>query len=109
VCAAHLGYKVITATIKPLRSCSRGGWCHSGDIGFIDAEGYLHASGRKKSMIKSGGISIFPEEIEEVLLGHPQVEEVAVVGFNNQEWGEAVKAMVVLIKFLMDKNRASKI
>ncbi len=76
----------------------QGGWCHSGDIGFIDPEGYLHASGRKKSMIKSGGISIFPEEIEEVLLGHPQVEEVAVVGFNNQEWGEAVKAMVVLKK-----------
>ena len=49
-------------------------------------------------MIKSGGISIFPEEIEEVLLGHPQVEEVAVVGFKSQEWGEAVKAMVVLKK-----------
>ncbi len=76
----------------------QGGWSHSGDIGFIDAEGYLHASGRKKSMIKSGGISIFPEEIEEVLLGHPQVEEVAVVGFKSQEWGEAVKAMVVLKK-----------
>ena len=74
----------------------QGGWCHSGDIGFLDAEGYLHTSGRKKNMIKSGGISIFPEEIEGVLLEHPQVEEVAVVGINSQEWGEAVKALVVL-------------
>ena len=72
------------------------GWCHSGDIGFIDAEGYLHVTGRKKNMIKSGGISIFPEEIEEVLSNHPKVSEVAVVGFKNEAWGEAVKALVVL-------------
>jgi fatty-acyl-CoA synthase len=73
-----------------------GGLCHSGDIGFIDAEGYLHVTGRKKNMIKSGGISIFPEEIEEVLSSHPKVSEVAVVGFMSEAWGEAVKAFVVL-------------
>jgi fatty-acyl-CoA synthase len=73
-----------------------GGWCHSGDIGFIDAEGYLHVTGRKKNMIKSGGISIFPEEIEEVLSRHPKVNEAAVVGFQSTAWGEAVKALVVL-------------
>lgn len=72
-----------------------GGWCHSGDIGFIDADGYLHVTGRKKNMIKSGGISIFPEEIEEVLSRHPKVSEAAVVGFKNDAWGEAVKALVV--------------
>lgn len=72
-----------------------GGWCHSGDIGFVDAEGYLHVTGRKKNMIKSGGISIFPEEIEEVLSRHPKVSEAAVVGFKNDAWGEAVKALVV--------------
>jgi acyl-CoA synthetase (AMP-forming)/AMP-acid ligase II len=73
-----------------------GGWCHSGDIGFIDTDGYLHVTGRKKNMIKSGGISIFPEEIEEVLSRHPKVWEAAVVGFKSGTWGEAVKALVVL-------------
>jgi fatty-acyl-CoA synthase len=74
----------------------RGGWCHTGDIGFVDNEGYLTVSGRKKNMIKSGGISLFPEEIEEALRRHPAVMEVAVVGFKSAEWGEAVKAFVVL-------------
>ena len=72
-----------------------GGWCHSGDIGFIDTDGYLHVTGRKKLMIKSGGISIFPEEIEEILLRHPKVSEAAVVGFKSDVWGEAVKALIV--------------
>jgi acyl-CoA synthetase (AMP-forming)/AMP-acid ligase II len=72
------------------------GWCHTGDIGFLDAEGYLHISGRKKNMIKSGGISVFPEEIEETLRRHPAVADAAVIGFQSQEWGEAVKALVVL-------------
>ncbi len=73
----------------------KGGWCHTGDIGCLDGEGYLRISGRKKSMIKSGGISLFPEEIEEVLRSHPHVEDVAVIGFHSPEWGEAVKALVV--------------
>ena len=72
-----------------------GGWCHTGDIGFVDGEGCLHVSGRKKNMIKSGGISIFPEEIEEVLAAYPGLAEVAVISCNHPEWGEAVKALVV--------------
>ncbi len=76
----------------------RGGWCRTGDMGFLDAEGYLHISGRKKNMIKSGGISLFPEEIEGVLLRHSLIAEAAVVGFKSPEWGEAVKALVVLKK-----------
>jgi acyl-CoA synthetase (AMP-forming)/AMP-acid ligase II len=71
------------------------GWCHTGDIGFLDDEGFLHVVGRKKNMIKSGGISIFPEEIEAVLAAHPDLAEVAVVGCRHPEWGEAVKALVV--------------
>jgi acyl-CoA synthetase (AMP-forming)/AMP-acid ligase II len=71
-------------------------WCHTGDIGFYDEKGYLTVSGRKKNMIKSGGISVFPEEIEDVLRKHPQVADVAVIGFKSSEWGEAVKAFVVL-------------
>ena len=73
-----------------------GGWCHTGDIGFLDREGYLHISGRKKNMVKSGGISVFPEEIEDTLRKHPAVADAAVVGFKSHEWGEAVKAFVVL-------------
>jgi fatty-acyl-CoA synthase len=75
-----------------------GGWCHTGDIGFVDEQGYLTISGRKKNMIKSGGISVFPEEIEDALRQHPAVMEVAVIGFTSAEWGEAVKAFVVLKK-----------
>jgi acyl-CoA synthetase (AMP-forming)/AMP-acid ligase II len=74
----------------------QGGWCHTGDIGFLDAEGYLHISGRKKNMVKSGGISVFPEEIEDTLRKHPDVADAAVVGFKSNEWGEGVKAFVVL-------------
>ncbi len=73
-----------------------GGWCHTGDIGSLDAEGYLTVSGRKKNMVKSGGISVFPEEIEDALGKHPAVSEIAVIGFKSAEWGEAVKAFVVL-------------
>lgn len=73
-----------------------GGWCHTGDIGFLDEAGYLHVSGRKKNMIKSGGISIFPEEVEDILRKHPLVADAAVVGVKSPEWGEAVKALVVL-------------
>jgi acyl-CoA synthetase (AMP-forming)/AMP-acid ligase II len=71
------------------------GWCRTGDIGFLDDEGYLHVSGRKKSMIKSAGISIFPEEIEVVLRAHADLEEVAVVACRHPKWGESVKALVI--------------
>ncbi len=73
-----------------------GGWCHTGDIGFLDNEGYLHITGRKKNMVKSGGISVFPEEIEATLRKHPDVADAAAIGFRSAEWGEAVKAFVVL-------------
>jgi len=74
----------------------QGGWYHTDDIGFLDANGYLHISGRKKNMVKCGGISIFPEEIEDTLKKHPDVVDAAVIGFKSAEWGEAVKAFVVL-------------
>lgn len=74
----------------------RKGWCHTGDIGFLDEQGYLTISGRKKNMVKSGGISVFPEEIEGALRRHSDVLDVAVMGFKSAEWGEAVKAFVVL-------------
>ncbi len=90
---AIAGYYQNTAATEEFLA---GGRCHTGDIGFVDSEGYLHVSGRKKNMVKSGGISVFLEEIEEALRQHPAVMEAAVVGFNSAEWGEAVKAFVVL-------------
>jgi long-chain acyl-CoA synthetase len=74
----------------------RDGWFYTGDLGYFDAEGYLFVAGRKKDMIKSGGISIYPLEIESVLYGHTGVLEAAVIGVPDAQWGEAVKAVVVL-------------
>ena len=74
----------------------RDGWYHTGDLGYFDEEGYLYVVGRRKDMIKSGGISIYPLEIEEVLYSHPNVLEAAVIGLPDSEWGELTKAVVVL-------------
>ena len=74
----------------------RGGWLHTGDIGMMDAQGYLYLLYRKKDMIISGGNNIYPREIEEVLLKHPAIYEVAVIGIPNPLWGESVKAIVAL-------------
>ena len=74
----------------------RGGWLHTGDLGSIDAEGFVTIRDRSKDMIISGGSNIYPREIEEVLLRHPAVAECSVVGRPHQEWGEEVVAFVVL-------------
>jgi len=74
----------------------RDGWLLTGDLGRFDEEGYLSIVGRKKNVIKSGSISIFPDEIQEVLQSHPQVFEAAVFGVPDAEWGEAVTAVVSL-------------
>ena len=73
-----------------------GGWCHTGDIGRFDDEGFLHIVDRKKDMIVTGGFNVFPREIEDVIATHPAVAQVAVVGVPSERWGEAVKAVVVL-------------
>ena len=74
----------------------RDGWFYTGDLGYFDEEGYLFVVGRKKDMVKSGGISVYPLEIEGVLYKHPDVVEAAVIGVPDSQWGEAVKAVVVL-------------
>jgi acyl-CoA synthetase (AMP-forming)/AMP-acid ligase II len=71
-----------------------GGWLHTGDIGHLD-DGYLHLTDRAKDVIITGGSNVYPREVEEVLLTHPAVREVAVVGVPDPEWGESVRAFVV--------------
>ena len=73
----------------------RGGWLHTGDMGNFDEDGYLTLRDRSKDLIISGGMNIYPREVEEVLLRHRSVKAVAVVGRPDPEWGESVVAFVV--------------
>jgi long-chain acyl-CoA synthetase len=73
----------------------RGGWLHTGDLGSLDEDGFLTLRDRSKDMIISGGSNIYPREIEEVLLRHPDVAEASAVGRPHPEWGEEVVAFVV--------------
>ena len=82
----------------------RGGWLHTGDLGSLDAEGFLTIKDRSKDMIISGGANIYPREIEEVLLRHPAVAECSVVGRPHPEWGEEVVAFVVARKNVSAEN-----
>jgi long-chain acyl-CoA synthetase len=72
-----------------------GGWLHTGDMGAQDAAGFLTLKDRSKDLIISGGSNIYPREVEEALLSHSGVAEVAVVGRRHAEWGEEVVAFVV--------------
>ncbi|MCA6112676.1 class I adenylate-forming enzyme family protein [Bradyrhizobium cenepequi] len=72
------------------------GWLHSGDVGYLDEDGFLYLSDRKKDMIKSGGVSVYPRDIEEVIVRHPAVQEAAVFGIPHDKWGETPVAAVVL-------------
>jgi long-chain acyl-CoA synthetase len=73
----------------------RNGWLHTGDVGALDGDGFLTLMDRSKDLIISGGSNIYPREIEEVLLRHPGVHEVSVVGRPHPEWGEEAVAFVV--------------
>jgi acyl-CoA synthetase (AMP-forming)/AMP-acid ligase II len=72
------------------------GWLHTGDIGHLDDEGFLHITDRRRDMIISGGFNVFPSEVEQVLWTHPDVLDCAVIGVPDPMWGEAVKAVVEL-------------
>jgi acyl-CoA synthetase (AMP-forming)/AMP-acid ligase II len=74
----------------------RDGWIFSGDIGHLDDEGYLYLVDRKKDMIDSGGVKVYPRDVEEVAARHPAVAEVAVFGVPHETWGETPVAAVVL-------------
>lgn len=76
----------------------RDGWFHTGDLGFLDAHGFLHITGRSSDMFISGGANVYPREVEEALLTHPAILECAVVGLPHPRWGEAGVACIVLRK-----------
>ena len=73
----------------------RDGWLHTGDLARVDAEGYFYPVDRLKDMVITGGLNVYPAEVENVLFEHPSVSEVAVVGIDHPQWGEAVTAFVV--------------
>jgi len=95
ICSKQLGQML--GYIDPSRNSEalRDGWVHTGDIGYLDADGFLYIVDRKKDMIVSGGFNVFPRQVEDVLLTHPAVAQCAVIGVPHEKWGEAVLAVVV--------------
>lgn len=77
------------------RESFRDGWFYTGDLGWMDEEGYLYISGREKDMIISGGQNVFSVEVEEVLLGHPAITQCSIIGLPDETWGEMVTAVIV--------------
>jgi len=96
----------------------RSGWIHTGDLGYQDDDDYIFLSGRAKDFIKRGGEMVSPEEVERVLMSHPKVDDAAVIGIPDEEWGEEVRAVVVsreggvseevLIQYCQDKLASFK-
>ena len=84
-------WKLPEATAEVLRE----GWVYTGDLGYFDPEGFIFLIDRKRDVIISGAFNIYPKEIEDVIVTHPKVKEVAVIGVPDEKWGEAVKAVIV--------------
>ena len=74
----------------------RDGWLYTGDLGYVDEDGFLYLVDRKKDMIDSGGVKVYPKDVEEIAARHPDVREVAVFGIPHDKWGETPVAAVVL-------------
>ncbi len=81
---------------KTEKTIDKEGWVHTGDMGYMDEDGYFFLAGRTTDMIIRGGENISPEEVEAVLHSHPKIEEVAVIGVPDEEWGEQPRAVVVV-------------
>jgi long-chain acyl-CoA synthetase len=79
---------------KTAEAYNEKGWATTGDVGYVDKDGYLYLTDRKNFMIISGGVNIYPQEVENLLASHPKVGDVAVFGIPNEEFGEEVKAVI---------------
>lgn len=95
VCKGPLVMKGYWNNEKATKETLVDGWLRTGDLGWVDSSGYLHIVDRQKEVIISGGVNIYPREIEEVISIHKGVKEVAVIGVPDEKWGEAVIAYVV--------------
>jgi acyl-CoA synthetase (AMP-forming)/AMP-acid ligase II len=83
---------------KTAKAFTADGWLHTSDVGYRDEEGYYYLAGRDDDMIIRGGENISPEEVENALYSHPKIDEVAVIGISDPEWGQEPGAVVVLKK-----------
>ena len=81
---------------KTEKTIDKEGWVHTGDMGYMDEDGYFFLAGRATDMIIRGGENISPEEVEGVILSHPKIEDVAVIGIPDEDWGEVPKAFCVV-------------
>jgi len=96
VCRGEVVMKGYWKNPEATKETLRGGWLHTGDLGRMDGRGYIYLLDRSKDMLISGGENIYCREVEEVILRHPAVHEVAVIGVPDEAWGESVKAIVAL-------------
>jgi acyl-CoA synthetase (AMP-forming)/AMP-acid ligase II len=83
---------------KTSKTIDKDGWVHTNDMGYRDEDGYFYLAGRATDLIKRGGEYISPEELENVIVTHPKIEDVAVIGYYDEEWGELPKAICVCKK-----------
>lgn len=95
ICKGSLVMKGYWNNEKATKETLQNGWLHTGDLGWRDTEGYVHIVDRKKDVIISGGVNIYPREVEEVLNLHKGVRETCVIGVPDEKWGESVMAFVV--------------
>jgi acyl-CoA synthetase (AMP-forming)/AMP-acid ligase II len=96
ICSRQLGQMLGYVDAARTREALRDGWVHTGDVGYLDADGFLYIVDRKRDMVVSGGFNVFPRQVEDALLADPAVAQAAVIGIPHPKWGEAVHAVVVL-------------
>jgi acyl-CoA synthetase (AMP-forming)/AMP-acid ligase II len=83
---------------KTKKTIDKDGWVHTGDMGYKDEAGYYFLAGRATDLIIRGGENISPEEVENIIFAHPKIDDVAVIGVPDDEWGEVPKAICVVKK-----------
>jgi acyl-CoA synthetase (AMP-forming)/AMP-acid ligase II len=96
ICSRQLGQMLGYVDAARTPEALRDGWVHTGDVGYLDEDGFLYIVDRKRDMVVSGGFNVFPRQVEDVLLGHSAVAQAAAIGIPHPKWGEAVHAIVVL-------------